>query len=47
MEPEVVGQLRVERGDGHRALAAQHRMAVDGGEHLDVGADALDERAPG
>ena len=38
MDAEVVGELRVERGDGDRALAAQHRVAVDGGEHLDVGA---------
>ena len=29
MEPQVAGELGVERGDQHRALAAQHRVAVD------------------
>ena len=40
-------QLGVEGRDGDRALAAEHGVAVDGGEHLDVGAGPLDERAPG
>src|SRR3954471_21316872 len=40
----VVGQLRVERGDEEASLAREHRMALDLGEHLDVGADVLDPR---
>ena len=44
MEPGVVAQLGMERGHEHRALAAQDGVAVDLGEHLDVGAGALDER---
>src|SRR5437763_258661 len=33
----VVGQLGVERGDEHAALAQQHRLAVELGQHLDAG----------
>ena len=44
MQPRVVGQLRVERGDEEPALAREHRPAVDLGEHLDVRADLLDPR---
>ena len=44
MEPEVVPQLRMERADGDRALAAQHRSVPDGSEHLDLGPHALDGR---
>src|SRR5215468_12219269 len=40
----VVGQLRVERRDEEAALAGQDWMAVDLGEHLDVGPDLLDPR---
>src|SRR6185437_14238343 len=40
----VVGQLRMERGDEDAALPREHRMAVDLGEHLDVGACVLDPR---
>src|SRR5262249_43083435 len=40
----VVGQLRMERRDEETALAGQDWMAVDLGEHLDVGPDLLDPR---
>ena len=46
MEPGVGAQLRVERRHEHGALAAEDGVAVDGGEHLDVGADALDVGRP-
>src|SRR5690348_4113464 len=36
--------LRVERGHEHRALAAHDGTAVDIGQHLDIGADPLDDR---
>ena len=36
VEPRVGRQLRVERGDEEAALAREHRVAVDLGEHLDV-----------
>src|SRR5215831_3185767 len=38
----VVGQLRMEGRDEETALAGQDWMAVDLGEHLDVGPDLLD-----
>src|SRR5262249_46690922 len=44
VEPRVVGELRMERGDEKASLAREHRMAVDLGEHLDVGPDLLDPR---
>src|SRR5262245_30888262 len=44
VEPRVGGELRVERGDEEASLAREHRMAVDLGEHLDVGPDLLDPR---
>src|SRR5436190_7229111 len=44
VQPSVVGQLRVERRDEEAALAREHGMAVDLGEHLDVGTDLLDPR---
>src|SRR5438477_4558358 len=44
VQTRVVGQLGMERGDEEPALAREHRMAVDLGEHLDVGADVLDPR---
>src|SRR5262245_44143324 len=40
----VVGQFRMERRDEEAALPGQDWMAVDLGEHLDVGADLLDPR---
>src|SRR3954467_3002496 len=40
----VVGQLGVERGDEHAALAQQHRLAVELGQHLDAGTDLGDPR---
>src|SRR5437763_16756785 len=44
VQPRVVGQLRVERRDEKPPLPREHRMAVDLGEHLDVGPDLLDPR---
>src|SRR5438552_15928697 len=46
VESEVARDLRVERGDEDRALAAQHRAAVDGGQDLDAVAGPLDHRGP-
>ena len=43
MEPKVVGELRMEGCDRDRALAAEDRVTVDAGEHLDVGPDPLHE----
>src|SRR5204862_3314358 len=40
----VVGQLRVEGGDEEPPLARQHRVAVDLGEHVDVGSRVLEPR---
>src|SRR5262245_16716666 len=37
VEPQVVGELGVERGDEHLTLARCHPVAVVGGEHLDAG----------
>src|ERR1051325_7974290 len=34
VQPRVVGQLRVERGDEETTLACEHRATVDLGEHL-------------
>src|SRR6186997_3317719 len=42
----VVGQLRVERGDQDAALAQQHRLAVELGEHLDVSTHLRDTWRP-
>src|ERR1700759_2488291 len=36
VDARVVGQLRMEGGDEEPALARQHRMAVDLGQHLDI-----------
>src|SRR4051794_28368367 len=44
VEPRVVGELRVERGDEEASLAREHRMPVGLGEHLDVRAGLLDPR---
>src|SRR5438105_5933152 len=44
VQARVVGQLGMERRDEEPALAREHRMTVDLGEHLDVGADVLDPR---
>src|SRR3954447_17339062 len=46
VDARVVGQLRMERGDEKPSLARQHRMAVDLGEHLDVGSRFLEPRRP-
>src|SRR6478735_714345 len=34
VQPRVVGQLRMERGDEEPSLAREHRAAADLGEHL-------------
>src|SRR3989475_4546744 len=34
VDPRVVGELRMERGDENPPLARQHRMSVDLGQHL-------------
>src|SRR6187551_3789047 len=39
VDPRIVGQLGVERGDEHHAVAQQHRLAVELGQHLDARAD--------
>ena len=44
MDARVVGQLRMEGGDEEPSLARQHRVAVDLGEHLDVGPRLLEPR---
>src|SRR5439155_1599846 len=44
MEPQVTGELRVKRCHHDRARPAQHRVAVDLRQHLDVVADPLDVR---
>src|SRR2546430_17394069 len=44
VQTRVLGQLGMERRDEEPALAREHGMAVDLGEHLDVGADVLDPR---
>src|SRR5471030_2650199 len=44
VDPRVVRQLRVERRDEDPALARQHRMPVDLGQHLDALADVFDPR---
>src|SRR4029079_15758729 len=40
----VVGQLRMARRDEDAPLPREHRMAVDLGEHLDVGPCVVDPR---
>src|SRR5215475_10438632 len=44
VDARVVGQLRMEGRDEEPSLARQHRMAVDLGEHLDVGPGLLEPR---
>src|SRR3954470_15185121 len=39
VQPRVVRQLRVERGDEEAPLAREHRAPLHLGEHLHVGAD--------
>src|ERR687887_1577340 len=45
VEPRVVRQLRVERGDEEASLAREHRVTVDLRQHLDLGARVLDPRS--
>src|SRR6478735_2461621 len=44
VDPRVVGQLWMERGDEDPAFARQHRVSVDRGEHLHSFACLLDPR---
>src|SRR5262245_2029688 len=44
MDARVARQLRVERGDQHRTLTAQHGVVADRGEDLDAVAHLLDVR---
>src|SRR5689334_8159823 len=44
VDPRVVRQLRMERGDEQPPVACQHRMAVDLGEDLDARPRVLDPR---
>src|SRR5262245_30293005 len=44
VQPRVVGELRMERGDEEATLACEHRPAVDLGEHFDAGPDLVDPR---
>src|SRR3954452_21946175 len=46
VDPRVVRQLRVERGDEVPPLPREHRMPVDLGKHLDVVTRLLDPRRP-
>src|SRR5882672_7980689 len=46
VDPRVVGQLRMERGDEQPPLPREHRVPVDLGEDLDVGPRVLDPRRP-
>src|SRR5215469_5588240 len=45
VEPRVVGQLRVERGDEESPLAREHRVPVDLGENLHLRPDLVDPRS--
>src|SRR5689334_19352191 len=42
VHPRVAGQLGMERRDEHPAVAEQHRLAVELGQHLDVRAGFRD-----
>src|SRR5690348_2234829 len=44
VQPRVVGQLGVERGDEEASLTREHRATVDLGEHFHTGPDVLDPR---
>src|SRR5262245_38480832 len=44
VEPRVVGQLRMERGDEEAPLAREHRMPVDLRQDLDSLSDVFDPR---
>src|SRR3954454_14811626 len=44
VDPRVVGQLRMERGDEDPPLPREHRMPVDLRQHLDVRPRVLDPR---
>ena len=46
MEAIVARQFRMESGDGHRTLLAEHGLVIDGGEDVDLGTDAHDGRRP-
>src|SRR5579862_7669433 len=44
VQPRVVGELRMERGDEEPSLTREHRSAVDLGENLDLLPDLVDPR---
>src|SRR5471030_2446844 len=44
VQPGVAGQFWMKRGDQEPAVAREHGMPVDLGEHLDLGPDLLDPR---
>src|SRR5262249_53294698 len=44
VNPRVVGQLRMKRGDEQPPVARKHGMPVDLGEHLDARPGVLDPR---
>src|SRR6478672_8072865 len=44
VDPWIVGQLGVERGGEHQAVAQQHRLTVELGQHLDPRADVAHAR---
>src|SRR4051812_24226685 len=44
VEPRVCGQFRMERGDEEAALAREHGMPVELGQHLDRGPGLVDPR---
>src|SRR5438128_9763717 len=46
VHPRIVGQLGVEGGDEHAALARQHRVTAEFRQHLHAGANLLDPRRP-
>src|SRR5213595_3465426 len=44
VDPRIVGQLRMERSDEQPAVACEHGVTVDLGEHLDVRPDLGEPR---
>ena len=44
MDPGIIRQLGVERGDEDTPVAQQHGLAVELGQHLHVGSDVADAR---
>src|SRR6476660_4943992 len=46
VEPRIVRQLRMERGDEEAAVTGEHGSPVEGGEHLHARPDLLEPRRP-